>query len=353
MLSFPDSLVKLNFMEKNRDSRLPAVSILLAVRNEDEHLDECLRSIASLDYPVDELEIILIDGMSSDRTLEVIESWKRKDSRIRLLQNPQMIVSTGMNIGIAEASHDLILWTSGHVILQPDHLRRCVDTMEKTDASAVGGVLRTEGHTTTGRINAAVLSSRFGIGNAPHRVATKSGWVPAVTMALYRKQAIVKVGGFDESLPRSQDNDLHDRMNGIGERSYLDVNIKPTYLCREAFGGFLNQAWTNGFWNVVITKTGRRGFHLRHFVPMIFVGVMVLLLLLLTVTNQALYPLSGMLLVYACIAVASSITACLSRSMIWQIVVLPLWFLSLHLTYGAGSWAGLIRSYVIMPEEQR
>ncbi len=336
-----------------QSDQLPQVSILLAIRNEEEHLDRCLASIVSQDYPRDSIEIILVDGMSIDMTLEIIESWKRKDSRIRSLQNPRMIVSTGMNIGIAEASHDLILWTSGHVILQPDHIRRCVDTMEKTNASAVGGVLQAAALTSTGKINAAVLSSRFGIGNAPHRVATRSGWVPAVTMALYRKQAIIRVGGFDESLPRSQDNDLHDRMNRIGERSYLDVNIKPTYLCRETFGGFLKQAWTNGLWNIIITKTGGRGFNLRHFVPMIFVGVIALLLVLLAFTDLALYPLLGILAVYACVTLASSIVVALSRSMTWQILVIPMWFLSLHLTYGAGSWAGLIRPSDSAPEKQR
>ncbi len=326
-----------------QSDRLPYISVLLAIRNEEEHLDKSLKSILGQDYPRDKIEILLIDGMSTDNTPQIIEAWMKKDPRVRSLQNPRMIVSTGMNIGIAESKHDLILWTSGHVILQPDHLRRCVVTMEKTDAAAVGGVLRTDGNTTTGRINAAVLSSRFGIGNAPHRVATTSGWVPTVTMALYNKQAIIDAGGFDESLPRNQDNDLHDRMNRIEKKSYIDVEIKPTYLCRETFGGLLRQAWSNGLWNVIAMKTGRRGFQLRHFVPMIFVGVIVLLFGLLPVTDLALYPLIGILAMYAGAAVSTSLIVGLSRSMTWQILVMPIWFLSLHIAYGAGSWAGLLR----------
>jgi len=217
----------------------PPVSIILAVRNEETHLERCLESIAAQDYPVEMIETILVDGMSTDRTGQIIEDWQLRDTRIRSFENADRVVFTGVNIGIKESRYDLILWVSGHALLQADHLRKCVETMHRTDAAAVGGVLTTKGVGRIGKLNAAVLSHPFGVGNAAHRVGRESGWVPAVTMALYRKSAILDVGGFDQSLPRSQDNDLHDRMNKRGHRSFMDVSINPRYLCRGTYGGLL------------------------------------------------------------------------------------------------------------------
>ncbi|MCX6832214.1 MAG: glycosyltransferase family 2 protein [candidate division Zixibacteria bacterium] len=322
---------------------LPGISIILALRNEEEHLACCLQSLVDLDYPPDKTEILLVDGMSTDRTAEIIDRWAKADQRIRRLQNPGKIVSTGMNLGLRESRFDLVLWTSGHTLLRPDHLRKCLDTMRRTEAAAVGGVLETVAFSWIGKINAAVLSSSFGVGNARHRIGGQSGWVPAVTMALYRKESILAAGGFNESLPRSQDNDLHNRMNQIGARSYMDAGVRPTYLCRETFWGLLRQAWNNGYWNVMLTKMKSRGLNLRHFVPMAFV----LVLLLLTVM-AALQPQSGIvLIVFAAIYLAADLVASafagIRRSLLWQIPLLFFWFLALHMTYGVASWAALFR----------
>ena len=328
-------------MSAEYNDRTPPVSVIVAVRNEEECLDHCLESIISLDYPKDKIEIILVDGMSTDKTMSIIESWIKKDDRIRALTNPDRIVSTGMNIGLKESRCDLILWTSGHVLLKPDYLRKCLDTMEKTSASAVGGILETVGTTPIGRINAAVLSNRFGVGGGAHRVGNKSGWVQTVTMALYRKDAIIEAGGWDEALPRSQDNDLHDRMNKIGRRSYMMADVSSIYLCRETFGGLLRQAWQNGYWNIMLTKMGRRGFNTRHFVPMIFVGCFALLIVGSLFSAPALCLLISLLMLYAVAAIAVSISEGIGRRFSWQIPVMPFWFLAFHLSYGFASWVAL------------
>ena len=174
--------------ESSTSVDLPGISIILALRNEEEHLVRCLQSLANLDYPPDKTEILLVDGMSTDRTVEIIDKWAKADQRVRQLQNPGKIVSTGMNLGLRESRFDLILWTSGHALLRSDHLRKCLDTMRRTDAAAVGGVLDTVAFSWIGEINAAVLSSRFGVGDARHRIGGRSGWQPTVTMALYRKE---------------------------------------------------------------------------------------------------------------------------------------------------------------------
>lgn len=322
--------------------QLPEVSIILAVRNENEHLEDCLSALMELDYPRQKLEFLLIDGMSEDSTPDIIARWLKQDERIRSVQNPRRSVACGMNVGIAIAKHDFVLWISGHAILQPQHIRQCLATMNSTGAAAVGGVLSTRGTTAIGRINAAVLSHPFGVGGGAHRVGGRSDWVPVVTMALYRKDAIVAAGGFDESLPRSQDNDLHHRMNKLGHRSYLNVEINPTYLCRNKFRGLLRQAWNNGFWNILLTRRGHGGFSPRHYVPMAFVGGQFVLLMLGFFVDAAWWLLGGAIALYLGCALVVSILIAMRARRYWYAVVLPIWFAALHYTYGVASWAGFL-----------
>ncbi|MFH2054665.1 MAG: glycosyltransferase family 2 protein [bacterium] len=336
--------------DKSRNlSDLPPISVILALRNEERYLEECLQSLTAQDYPQELVEILLIDGMSTDRTPEIIDSWVARDSRIRAFSNPGEIVSTGMNLGIRESRFDLILWTSGHVRLQPDHLKRCVETMRETAAAAVGGILKTVGESPIGRANAAILSSPFGVGGGAHRIGGESGWVTAVTMALYSKQAIIDAGGFNESLVRSQDNDLHGRMNRLGLKSFLNPEIRPTYLCRDSIGGLLKQAWHNGYWNISVAKRGGGGLSPRHFVPMTFVFVLLLLTILTFVSPTARYLLVGLALVYGLCSVIASVAAAIKHKLVWQLPCLPLGFLSLHLTYGAASWQAFFAATVKQP----
>ena len=325
------------------NSQYPTVTAIIAVRNESEHLDDCLRAVTNLDYPNEKIEILLVDGMSTDNTPAIIAEWAKQDRRVKVLPNPQRSVSCGMNLGIAAAKSDYILWISGHAIVQPGHIKQCLATMEQTGAAAVGGVLTTRGTTAIGKINAAVLSHPFGVGGGEHRVGGRSGWVQVVTMALYRKDAILAAGGFDETLPRSQDNDLHHRMNNIGHRSYLDVAINPEYLCRNTLRGLLRQAWSNGFWNIVLTRRGHGGFSLRHYVPIAFVGGQVLLLVAAMFFKEALWILAGALGFYLACAVVASIHAAIKNRLWWQVLLLPLWFGALHYTYGLASIAGAVK----------
>jgi succinoglycan biosynthesis protein ExoA len=329
--------------ESSSDRQLPGVSVVLAIRNEAEHLDNCLHALVNLNYPREKIEILLVDGMSGDNTPAILADWAGRDSRIRTLQNRQLTVSYGMNMGIAAARYDYILWVSGHAILQPNHIRQCLRSMHETGAAAVGGVLTTRGTTKVGRINAAVLSHPFGVGGAEHRVGGRSGWVTVVTMALYRKAAILAAGGFDESLPRSQDNDLHARMNKLGLRSYLNVEINPVYLCRNTLQRLLRQARNNGFWNVMLMRRGHGGLSLRHFVPMAFVGGQALLLLIGLFVHPALYVLRAALAIYLASAIVASIQVGLRERLNWQIPLLPIWFAALHYAYGFSSWLGLFR----------
>lgn len=327
---------------ENSLSQLPAISILLAVRNEGEHIDECLASAVGLEYPRELTEIILVDGGSDDGTRGKIAEWQKRDNRIQLLDNPHAWTAAGMNIAVAAARFDLCLWISGHVILESNHLRNCVATMQTTGAAAVGGVVKTVGTTPIGQINAAVLSHRFGVGNAPHRVGAKSGWASTVTMALYRKQAILAVGGFAEQLPRNQDNDLHDRLNRQGFRAYLDVNIRPTYLCRNSLSGLLRQAAHNGFWNVMMTRMGRGGLSPRHFAPMAFVGIQLAALVCAVVYPPALWVFVGVVTAHLLAALTVALEIAVRQRFRWQWAVIPIWFVLLHWTYGLSSWRGLL-----------
>ncbi len=316
--------------------------MVVAVRNEAREIDRCIESLLQQAYPRDSLEFIFVDGDSDDDTVQRINAWATRDDRVRLLKNPRRITSAGMNIGLKAARHELLLWTSGHTILEATHVARCVETMKRVGAAAVGGKLHTVGTTPMGRINAAVLSHTFGVGGGEHRVGDKSDWVFAVTMALYRKSALEEVGGWNESLPRNQDNELHQRLQEAGHKSYMNAEINPTYLCRNTLSALLRQAWLNGFWNVMLTRRGKRGYHLRHFIPMVFVISAVVVsaaALLLPGIRPLFLILAGL---YALLALGAAIQICVKRRWWWQVAVIPFCFFLLHFTYGLASVVGLV-----------
>ena len=159
------------FMEE-----LPLVSIVMPIRNEAHYIKRCLNSVLVQDYPAELLEILVVDGMSTDATRdivgEIIEerrgSSENDPSKINptifLLNNPGRIVPTAFNIGLHQAKGEIIIRVDGHCLLSPDHVRNCVKLLEQTGADNVGGLQLAIGENLIGRVISLATSSPFGVG---------------------------------------------------------------------------------------------------------------------------------------------------------------------------------------------
>src|ERR1051326_6177725 len=96
------------FLMQTEVNHKPTVSVIIPVRNEEKYLEKCLRSILASDYS-SEIEILVVDGESSDRSRELVQMYAARDARIRLLENPGQVAAAAMNIGINHARGSYIV----------------------------------------------------------------------------------------------------------------------------------------------------------------------------------------------------------------------------------------------------
>jgi GT2 family glycosyltransferase len=187
--------------------------------------------------------------------------------QLSYLKNQKKILAAGWNIGIKAAKGKYIIRIDAHATADRTFIRLNVETIMKVDAVCVGGKLITKANTETGEMIKDVLSSSFGVGNSSFRVSNKASYTDTVVYGLYDKRIFDKVGYFDENLSRNQDIELHSRIKRAGGKFYFEPKIESTYYSRDSVKKMIEQAYGNGFWNVIIFKKNNAKLSLRHMVP--------------------------------------------------------------------------------------
>ncbi len=180
-------------------------SIVMPVYNEERYIEKCILSLLEQDFPKDSMEWIFVDGMSTDNTISILESYAEKyPTLIYVLRNPNKTVPYAMNIGINAAQGEYIIRLDAHAAYANDYISKCVYYLDTTDADNVGGIADTRSISKKGESIALMLSSRFGVGNSQFRVGGKDGYVDTVPFGAFRRTVFDKYGGYDQRLTRSQ-----------------------------------------------------------------------------------------------------------------------------------------------------
>ena len=151
------------------------VSVICPIYNEEKYIAKCIESILNQDYPKDDLEVIFVDGMSTDKTRDIVNEYTSKYPFIKLIDNPQKIVPPAMNIGIRESKGEIIIRLDAHAEFPSHYFSRLTKALMDLNADNVGGVCVTL-PTSDDIIPIAianVLSSKFGMGNSTFRVGCK------------------------------------------------------------------------------------------------------------------------------------------------------------------------------------
>ena len=251
---------------------LPLVSVIIPMRNEAGHIGRCLESILGQDYPTSRLEVIVVDGESDDRSLEVLRAY---EGRVRILHNPARIVPTAMNIGIRAAQGQIVARIDAHTVIEPDYIRRGVEALARSGADNVGGPMHAVGGGSFGDAVALAMSSRFGIGAYFH-FASEDRDVDTVYMGMYRRATFERIGLFDEELVRNQDDELNYRLRKHGGRIFLTTRMRSHYQNRQSLKTLARQFFQYGLWKVRVLQKHPRQMSVRHFVPPAFVAVLLL-----------------------------------------------------------------------------
>ncbi len=325
--------------------QLPRVSVIIPVRNEEEHIEQCLRSVLDQDYPPDKLEIIVVDGLSEDDTRElarrVLESSDSLDWRI--LTNPDEATPAGLNQGIRDSSGEMIMRLDGHSRIAPNYITSCVETVRRTGAWCVGGAARPIGTGFIGEAIALAHLTRFGLGPAKFRNPSAHGEVDTLWPGFWPRGVFDRIGLFNERLPRNQDIELSSRIRQHGGALYIDPSIRIWYRCRQSLLALAKQSFRNGMWNILTCKEHPGSLAVRHFVPLAFVVSLACTLGLALLVPAGKYLLFSLLAAYS-VGLAGAIIP-LAQKHGWRYApILPVVIVAAHLFYGFGSLLGIVRA---------
>lgn len=262
---------------------LETVSLIIPVFNEEKYMKNFLKSVLEQDYDFSKVEVIFIDGASTDNTKKIIdENLSNKKITYKILNNLKRITPVSLNIGIKEAQKDIIIRLDAHSIYPQNYITKCVYYLNKTGADNVGCIVKTKSEGKIGNAIAEVLSSKFGVGNSKFRTETKSGYVDTVPFGTFRKSLFDKIGYFDEELTRSEDNEFNYRIIKNGGKVYLFTDIEVIYHPRNTITKLIKMGYENGKGIMYTAYKVPGAMKIRHFIPLVFVlGLIIGLLIML------------------------------------------------------------------------
>jgi glycosyltransferase involved in cell wall biosynthesis len=324
----------------------PFVSIVIPCRDEKRLIRSSLESIIANDYPKERLEVLVVDGMSTDGTRAILRTYEERYPFVRILDNPKKIIPAAMNIGIRNARGEVILKVDAHSVYANDYVSKCVEYQYEYDADNVGGVLvtRPREDTAVARAIALVLAHPFGSGNSHFRLGSREPrWVDTAAFGCYRRDVFSRIGTYNESVVRSSDMDLNARLRRAGGRVLLVPAIVADYYPSSRLRDFFVRNVVDGFWALYPLRFGSRGVRVRHVVPL------ACLLLGLGLSIAAVFePLARYLLLvvlggYSALAVGVAVQAVVRERRSSFIVLLPIVFAVRHVAYAVGSLWGAVR----------
>jgi len=211
----------------------PLVSIVIPMLNEMEAIERCIRSILQQDYPQDKLEIVVVDGMSTDGSREKVMELARQHPSIRLYDNPAQRTPVALNIGARNATGEVVIILGAHTTIKHDFVRYNIHYMHTLDVKCVGGTQINVGDTFKQRAIGYAMGSAFGIPSAPYRFFPKKRFVDTVVYAAYKKELFEEVGYFDEELHISEDAEFNWRIRKAGYKIFYTPEIVSYYYPRK------------------------------------------------------------------------------------------------------------------------
>jgi glycosyltransferase involved in cell wall biosynthesis len=331
----------------------PFVTIILPIHNEAVYIERCLQALFAQDYP-GEMEILVVDGMSTDDTHSIVRGFIVQFSvfHLQILDNHSKIVPPGLNLALRQAKGTIIIRVDGHCLIASDYVRKCVEHIQLEGVDGIGGSMETIGETFLAQAIAIGMSSSFGVGNSAFRTMTgKSMLVDTVPFPAYTREIIERAGFYDEELMRNQDDEYNYRIRELGGKIFLAADVHSTYFSRASFKGLWRQYFQYGFYKVRVLQKHPRQMSLRQFVPPVFV------LMLLVSLGLSFFPAVRFFSIlvpglYLFANLGASIWTVIQKAqagrssllpILYSLLLLPVIFAILHLSYGLGFLAGLVK----------
>jgi succinoglycan biosynthesis protein ExoA len=318
------------------------VSVVIPCYNEERFIGKALHQLAD-QYDTDHYEIIVVDGMSDDKTREVIYQFANENARLSVVvvDNPARNIPTALNLGVAAARGNIIARMDAHAVPSSGYVRRCVEVLRTPGTGVVGMPCHVQpgNNTLMARAVAQAVSHSFGIGDASYRLRNGGALqesVDTVAFACFRKDLWQELGGFDESLLTNEDYDFNYRVRRSGREVLLDRSGHCDYFARSTLKALAAQYLRYGGWKAQMVRRRPGSIKLRHLVAPVFVISLLLLGAIGFWWRLAWWILAVELLLYFSLALFAAIQAARKAQAEWtMIMLLPVVFATIHLTWGS------------------
>jgi len=349
-------------MSKDSSTQRPVVSVILATFNEAACIGRCVKSLLDQEAPDFDLEILAIDGNSSDGTREILEEVAAVDSRVRVLVNEKRKAPFAFNLGLKAARGKFVCIFGAHTVYKKDYIWVCLKELIARGAVGCGGrvITRPSDSTLQARLVAWALGHPFGSSRKSFRTQPE-GLTDTVNYPVMLRDALLEVGGYDEELTRNQDNDMNQKLRAKGCKLVCTWKTQCLYHPKGTLEDLLGYASRSGFWNAISLKKNWRSMGARHFIPFLFLMALLSAFLLALAgvcwptpyRNVLLTPFVALLWLHLCVGLIAALqVAVRERSLgtLW----LPFLFVAFHLAYGLGTlWAFLTSARPASPESRR
>ena len=321
------------------------VAVIIPCKNEENYIEKCIQSILNANYPKELVTIYVCDGLSTDRTAEIVQQLAVNNPQVHLLINEAQTTPQGLNLGLKAAQSDVKIILGAHAEIDVNFIEENVAVLRQfPEVGCAGGVLTNVFENKTSEIIGAAMSSPFGVGNAHFRTGAKDGIVDTVAFGAYRAEVFDKIGYFDEELVRNQDDEFNFRLIKNGYKIYLSQKISSLYYVRASYKKLFKQYYQYGYWKVFVNKKHQTVTSVRQLIPLFFV-----LFLVQSLGSSFLHPylfLLNLATLSMYFILAISFANKVSNS-IKNIPAIVVTFLILHLSYGSGYLKGIIDFIVL------
>ena len=328
----------------------PPVSVIVPVRNEERYVGKCLSRLLEQDYPGDRLEIVVVDGLSEDRTRQIVLDLLRGRAAtqpvLRLIDDPGRERTTALNAGVRAATGEVIVRVDARSMVPLDYVRKCVETLEATGADNVGGVQQPIADSPMQDAIGLAMSHPFGVGDAQFRLGKKSGFVDTVYLGSFRREVFTRIGLFDDIVPvLSEDSDINLRIRDHGGTVYLNTEIRPGYYPRDTLQALIALYFRYGVARAGNVLKHRKMTSWRQAVPPLFVLALAALGVLAFAHPAFRVGFAALLATYLLVdlGAATSIAAARGKWHLWPrlIAVFP----CMHVAWAFGFFRGLILGF--------
>lgn len=314
------------------------VSVVIPVLNEAPYLNEAVSRVLEQKVDVD-LEVILALGPSIDNTNEVAAQLAQRDSRVKLVQSKTGKTAAGLNIAVRASKYQVIVRVDGHCELSPNYISTALETLIRTNADVVGGVMAATGITNFEKAVACAMRSTLGVGPAAFHVGGSEGEALTVYLGVFRRETLDDANGYDETFIRAQDWELNHRIRKSGGKIWFNPNLEVSYRPRSSLTALARQYFEYGRWRREVSRTYPETNSLRYLAPPLTFSALIfsgLISIYSAISAASLFPISALPIAgYAGLVVIGGFVVSRKQSMKVKFY-LPIVLTTMHLTWGFG-----------------